>query len=102
MIEELMDFLKETMARVWAADPTFYMKVAAIVTIGIFLATFISNHYLRWKCFNFNVSRRDIVFEIEDSIAGFKMKPLPLKRKKVAFPRRRTRRAITLRRKKGN
>ena len=82
------------MEKAWAIDPTFYMKVSAIVIIGVFIATFVSNHYFRWKCFNFNVSRRDIVLEIEDSISGFKIKPVPLKRKKVAFPRRRTRAAI--------
>src|SRR5579859_7035258 len=89
-MEQFLDLFQNLIHKAWETEPAFVVKVAAIVIILVFIATFISNHCLKWRCFLYNKKQGNVLFEIEDSISGFKMKPVPLKREKVPIPMRRT------------
>jgi hypothetical protein len=83
-MQEFFDFFKSLIIKIWGIEPHIYLRVTCFVVV----LTFVSNHYLRWKCFVHNKKRGDVLFEVEDSVSGFKIRPHHLTPKKARAPKR--------------
>lgn len=81
MIDSLFSLLKQIAFSIWNANPSFFTIVMSIVVIMVFIGTFLSNHYFRWRCFKHNIAIKNVAIEVEDTVFGLKMKPVPLKNK---------------------